>query len=138
MKVAPEVFRVLSVGVTYKGQKREVTATLAHGDRLVLTLEEFGEVGSLSVMELFWTAIRTNPGMQKHRLQPRTCRQRIGPKIPGKVPDTTYAREYGVSRGTVAKWRKAGAPLSNPDKMGDYIFALPKRGGEKQRKRVLA
>jgi hypothetical protein len=137
MKVDPEVSRTLAFAVTYDGTKRPIKATLAHGDRLVFEVEGLGVVGSVDLKVEFWASFRNNAARKKHPLQPRVCaKPRAG--NPAKVPATKLAKQYGVSRGQITKWRKSGAPLSNPDAMGEYIFALPKRGGTRTRKKVLA
>jgi hypothetical protein len=126
--VAPEVSRKLTLSQTYRGKPRAIVATLAHGDRITFALEGVEDIApvSLPLRELFWQAIRGNPGREKHPLQPRSCKG-AQPKKRGRKPDTHFAKQYGVSTGTVAQWRRSGAPLSDPDRMGDYIFKLPKR-----------
>lgn len=139
-KVAPEVSRRLAMRLTYRGACRAVEARLVHGDRLVFSLEGFGDLRGLDLRELFWAAIRHNPGEGKHPLQPRMLRG-TAPGKGGKKPDSYYAREYGVSTHVVGMWRRAGAPLANPDAMGDFIFTIKLRKGEgettRKRKAVL-
>jgi hypothetical protein len=112
--------------LTYRGAARAVEARLAHGDRLVFHLDGFGDVGGLELRDLFWAAVRSNPAKGKHRLQPHTGHG-THPGKRGKKPDTHYAREYGVSSNVIRMWRQAGAPLANPDQMGDYIFTIKLR-----------
>lgn len=138
-KVDVPLGRFLKTPLTWQGSPRQIFVTLNERDMLEFTLEGFGDAGKLELMPLFWQALRQNPDTRKHPLQPRALKGRPR-KTPGPRPDKFYACQYGVSTRTISMWRHAGAPLSNPDAMGDYIFTIKLRkqnAGRDQRRKVV-
>ena len=116
----PATSRKLNLAITLRhGDKRCVTAALGNGDQLELSVEGVDWTVRLPIAPLFWEALRTQG--KRHGLLPRTLKQ-AKPMKPKRVPDKVFAVRYGVSRGRITAWRKQGAPLSDPDRMGDYIF----------------
>jgi hypothetical protein len=46
-------------------------------------------------------------------------------------PLTHYAKAYGKGIATIKRWSSAGAPLDNPDAMGEWMDLKQRRGGPK-------
>lgn len=118
--------RELKFAITlHDGRRGNVVASLVAGDQL-----EFSVIGvewgvKLPLLDLFWKALGTQG--RKHGLLPRALK---GAKIrKRRITDSEYARRYGVSRGLITAWRVAGAPLNDPDKMGDYIHRAREKAG---------
>ena len=106
------------------GRVARVAASLPDGDQLQFSVEGVDWTVSLPLQELFWKAVGASG--KKHGLLPRTLKQ-VRPKKPKRKTDGYYATRYGVSRGCVTEWRKSGAPLDDPDRMGEYILSARDR-----------
>lgn len=115
----------LPVALTYQGARRRITAELT-ATHLQFSLGDTEIVTALPLMELWWQSVWPGLSARKHPLQPRllkgkTIRRRVGHTV------AWIAKRYGVSDSLARQWKGMGAPVEDPDAMGDYIYAAKQR-----------
>lgn len=118
------VIRQTRARINFQGRPREIIvalrpATEQEPDRVTFCLDGLNTEISMPVIHAYYAAVQAS-GRQ---LIPRTLRTTMGaPAQPRyRKSSAEHADMYGLPAHTVRKLRREGAPLDDPDRMGEHI-----------------